>query len=233
MPIEQTIAKTDWKLQVEGLNAQYEAEAFELGPCASYALIHDPKRLGFVLSRYKFCAKMLEGKESALEVGCGDGFGIPIMAQAVGRLHCLDWNDPNLQSVPQRLAHLKNVTYGCLDVTKDQPKGTYDAAYSIDVLQHIEPEREAAFFRHLCASLSPAGVFVVGTPNKMAAPHASPQGQAQFINLKTAPDLRALLSRYFINTFVFSMNDEVIHTGYHPMAQYLFAIGAGIRPADY
>ena len=58
-----------------------------LGPWTSYNLIRDPKHNLFVLARYKFCAKMLEGKEFVVEVGCGDGFGIPIMAQAVKRLH--------------------------------------------------------------------------------------------------------------------------------------------------
>jgi hypothetical protein len=28
---------------------------------------------------------------------------------------------------------------------------------------------------------------------------------------------------------MFSMNDEVVHTGFQPMAHYLFAIGAGTR----
>ena len=44
----------------------------------------DPKRLAFVLSRYKFAAKMLSGKDRVLEVGCGDGFPIRILLQEVG-----------------------------------------------------------------------------------------------------------------------------------------------------
>ena len=35
---------------------------------------NDPKHLSFTLARYKFCAKLLDGKNTALEVGCGDGF---------------------------------------------------------------------------------------------------------------------------------------------------------------
>ena len=37
--------------------------------------------MAFVLSRYKFLAKMLNDKTNVLEVGCGDGFGAPIIAQ--------------------------------------------------------------------------------------------------------------------------------------------------------
>ena len=51
-----------------------------LGPHTSSAFSLDPKHLVFTLSRYKFVAKMLSGRESALEVGCGDGFGAAIEA---------------------------------------------------------------------------------------------------------------------------------------------------------
>ncbi len=36
--------------------------------------------------------------------------------------------------------------------------------------------------------------------------------------------MKALLEHYFENVFLFSMNDEVVHTGYYPMAHYLFAV---------
>jgi hypothetical protein len=42
------------------------------------------------------------------------------------------------------------------------------------------------------------------------------------------PDLKATMSRNFHNVFMFSMNDEVVHTGYHKMAHYLFAVYAEI-----
>lgn len=41
---------------------------------------NDPKMLVFMAVRYKFVAKMLSGLGSVIEVGCGDGFGAPIVA---------------------------------------------------------------------------------------------------------------------------------------------------------
>jgi hypothetical protein len=38
-------------------------------------------------------------------------------------------------------------------------------------------------------------------------------------------NFRRLTQKYFHNVFMFSMNDEVVHTGYHKMAHYLVAIG--------
>jgi hypothetical protein len=34
------------------------------------------------------------------------------------------------------------------------------------------------------------------------------------------------MEEYFHSVFMFSMNDEVVHTGYHKMAHYLFAVAA-------
>ena len=52
----------------------------------------DPKRLTFMLSRYKFVAKMLEGSKEVLEIGCGDGFGARIVAQHVQNLNITDYD---------------------------------------------------------------------------------------------------------------------------------------------
>ena len=69
----------------EGIEYQF-IKSIALGPWTTYSLLDDPKHMAFVLSRYKFVAKMLEGRQSVLEVGCGDAFGAPIVAQAVRHL---------------------------------------------------------------------------------------------------------------------------------------------------
>jgi len=33
--------------------------------------------------------------------------------------------------------------------------------------------------------------------------------------------------RHFHEAFIFSMNDEVVHTGFYPLAHYLFALCVG------
>ena len=53
----------------------------------------DPKRLVFVLSRYKFVEKILSGAATALEVGCADAWGSRIFQQEVGSLTVSD-SDP-------------------------------------------------------------------------------------------------------------------------------------------
>src|SRR5687768_15744146 len=61
-----------------------------LGPYTSHIWRTDPRHLGFLLARYKFVAKMLEGKNQVIEVGCGDCFGIPVVLQTVKSVHAID-----------------------------------------------------------------------------------------------------------------------------------------------
>src|SRR5262249_30508557 len=63
-----------------------------LGLRANAAWHADPKRLGIVLSRYKFVAKMLSGKTRVLEVGCGDGWASRVVKQEVETLVGVDFD---------------------------------------------------------------------------------------------------------------------------------------------
>jgi 2-polyprenyl-3-methyl-5-hydroxy-6-metoxy-1,4-benzoquinol methylase len=216
-----------WNLHVEATNDQFATKELNLGPWTSYSLINDPKHMAFVLSRYKFCAKMLDGKSSVLEVGCGDAFGAPIVAQAVDKLHCVDWEERNTEGNRRRLSTLKNITFDTVDISVDTLPGKYDGIFNIDVIEHLEPEYEKAFVENMVQCLNQQGVMIIGTPNETASEHATFRSDHQHINLKTAGSLKSLMDNYFHNTFIFSMNDELIHTGYYPMAHYLFAMGVG------
>lgn len=151
--MSQTELKTTWNNYKDGTEGAFHNPEVPIGPWTSYNLMRDPKHNLFVLSRYKFCAKMLEGKDFVIEVGCGDGFGIPIMAQAVKRLHCIDWDERNLEGCARRLKHLKNVTYEKIDLNQTTVRSNADGLFSVDVIEHIELENEDRFMRNLCGLL--------------------------------------------------------------------------------
>ncbi len=213
----------------EGTDYQFAAPELRVGPWTSYSLMHDPKHMGFVLSRYKFCAKMLEGKQSVLEVGCGDGFGLPVVAQDVGTLHAADWDQRLLEGNARRLAHLGNVFYHHCDFNTASLDLQVDGAYTIDVIEHLDPASEGTFLGNLVRCLKPGGVLITGTPNVTASAHATPRSEVQHINLKSMASLRQLMEAYFEQVFMFGMNDEVLHTGYGPMCHYLWSLAVGVR----
>jgi len=201
-----------------------------MGPMSGQVWREDPRRLVFLLARYKFVSKMLVGKKSAIEFGCGDGFGMRVVAQTVESVHGVDF-DEEFVTWAQRDAERESVncTFSLLDFVKDVPPGRYEASYSLDVIEHIPESLERLYVDHLADVLAPGGVCIVGSPNITATPYASPVSLEGHINLKSAETLRATLARRFENVFIFSMNDEVVHTGFSPMAHYLFALCVGVR----
>ncbi len=189
----------------------------------------DPKRLVFVLSRYKFVAKMLSGKNRVLEVGCGDGFPVRIVLQEVGSVHGIDIDPIFIEDIRERMDEKWTFTSAVHDILSGPVEGQYDAAYSLDVLEHIPKKEERKFIENIVKSLSKTGTLIIGMPSLESQSYASPLSKVGHVNCKMGGDLKALILDYFDNVFMFSMNDEVVHTGFQPMAQYLFAIGAGVK----
>lgn len=217
--------RKSWKLHFEATVDQFAQKEISLGPWTSYSLVNDPKHMAFVLSRYKFVSKMLNKKNKILEIGCGDGFGAPIIAQNAEYLLCIDWEERNIEGNKRRLNHLKNTEFKHIDITKNIPQENFDAAFSIDVIEHLLPEDEKLFMNNTLEALNEDGICIIGTPNETSSRYASHRSDHQHINLKDGKTMFSLLDEYFQNSFVFSMNDEVVHTGYHPMAHYLFGMG--------
>ena len=189
----------------------------------------DPRRLVFLLSRYKFVAKMLSGKQRVIEVGCADAFGTRLVLQEGCRVTATDFDPVFIDDARERMA---SEGWACDTRVHDildgpVPPADYDAAYSLDVFEHIVPEKEDLFVGHIAQSLTRSGVAVIGSPSLQSQAYASPGSKAGHVNCKDGKAYKAVMERHFENVFLFSMNDEVVHTGFHPMAHYLFALCAG------
>jgi cyclopropane fatty-acyl-phospholipid synthase-like methyltransferase len=197
----------------------------EMGPMSGATWRGDPRRLTFMLARYKFVSKMLAGKSSVVEIGCGDGFGMRMVLQTVERGVGIDFDPVFIEwARSQALKEGIPAEFILHDVTAAPPPGQFDAAYSLDVIEHIEPEIEGRFIANIAAALKPDGLCFIGTPNITSAPYASEPSRIGHINLKSAETLTASLAPVFQHVFIFSMNDEMVHTGFSPMAHYLMAM---------
>jgi 2-polyprenyl-3-methyl-5-hydroxy-6-metoxy-1,4-benzoquinol methylase len=203
-----------------------------LGMRANAAWHLDPKRLGIVLSRYKFVAKMLEGKARVLEVGCGDAWASRVVKQSVGSLVGIELLPEWVEDARQGMEEAWKFEVHQHDMLTGPVAGGFDAAYALDVLEHIPPVDEDLFIRNIVASIDAPGVLILGLPSLESQPYASPGSKEGHVNCKTAPDLKALMQKSFHDVFIFSMNDEVVHTGFHKLAHYLFALCVGKRDAS-
>lgn len=197
----------------------------QLGLMSSQVWRDDPRRLLFVLARYKFVAKMFSGMKKVLEVGCADAFGTRVVRQEVAEVVATDFDPVFIERNRQRISPQWPITFKVHDMMAAPLADGFDGAYAVDVLEHIPAADEAKFLGNIAASLSPQGVCLIGSPSLQSQVYASPPSKAGHVNCKDAPGMRATLARHFHNVFIFSMNDEVVHTGFHPLAHYLWALG--------
>lgn len=195
-----------------------------LGLMTNQAWRDDPKRLAFTFARYKFVAKMFSGLERVLEVGCADAFATRIVVQEVKHLTAVDFDPLFVEDVRARMNERWRFECFAHDLLTGPVSGKFDGIYALDVLEHIQPKDERAFLSNMVASLAPHGTMIIGMPSLESQAYASEISKEGHVNCKTMPDLKRTLGAFFHNVFMFSMNDEVVHTGYHKMAHYLLAL---------
>ncbi|HYM32816.1 MAG TPA: class I SAM-dependent methyltransferase [Candidatus Cybelea sp.] len=226
-----TTARTKEKQYEDCLVVDETAGRARLGVMSNQVWHDDPKRLAFVLARYKFVAKMLSGLPRVLEVGCADAFATRIVQAEVGFVTATDLDPVFIADARTRLDPKWPMDLAVHDMLEAPMPGGFDGVYCLDVLEHIDAKRETRFVGNLAQSIKAQGVCIVGMPSLSSQAHASPQSKIGHINCKSAPDLKKLMRQHFHNVFVFSMNDEVVHTGFYPMAHYYFALCCGRKAA--
>lgn len=187
----------------------------------------NPKQLLFILARYKFVARMFSGFATVLEIGCGDATGSRLVQQEVRRLRAVDFDEVFIQDALARMDPDWPMDLAVHDLLEGPVPGSFDGIYALDVLEHIPREKEDFFIRNTTASLKDDGVLIFGMPSLESQPYASAPSKAGHVNCKSGADFKALMEKYFSRVFIFSMNDEVLHTGFHPMSHYLFALCCG------
>lgn len=201
-----------------------------MGVHTSYGWEVDPKRLGFTAARYKFVAKMLEGKKSVLEVGCGDAFFSRVVRQHLAKEACLQVVDINRGYIGSAKKNNPKdgrwrIYPGDWDIL-ESPLGPFEAVYCLDLFEHIREEDKLLGNLAKCAP-----VCIVGAPSLESQAYASEISKLEHVNCKTKEGLREAMQRHFSQVFMFGMNDEVLHTGMMPA--YLFALGVNagvVRP---
>ena len=78
--------------------------------------------------------------------------------------------------------------------------------------------------KNIVESLSINGTLIIGMPSLESQVYASEASKLGHVNCKSGSELSEFCKKYFNNVFSFSMNDEVLHTGFFPMSQYIYTM---------
>lgn len=196
-----------------------------LGINTSYIYSKDPKYLGFLISRHKFIGKLISNFKNVLEIGCAEGFSSSIISQFVKKIYAIDNFPKHIEQAQETTArHFKNITFKEHDIINAPVLKNFDAAYSMDVLEHIDKKQENIFMKNILKSLSKDGVLLLGTPSIYSQKFTSEENIKSHINCKTDIELKNLCKKYFKNVFLFSSNDEIVHTGFEKMSNYYIVL---------
>jgi hypothetical protein len=149
--------------------------------------------------------------------------------QTVNKLTISDFDPVFIEDARRRDDPDWPIEYLLHDMTKEPTDRKYNAIYSVDVLEHINQKDEDTFLSNICKSLKPDGTAIIGIPSIESQQYASPASKAGHVNCKTGADFKGFMSGYFHHVFLFSMNDEVVHTGFDKMAHYLFCVCCGVK----
>jgi 2-polyprenyl-3-methyl-5-hydroxy-6-metoxy-1,4-benzoquinol methylase len=193
----------------------------------SYNFRNDPKRLAFVLSRYKFAATIGAHNRTVLELGCGEGIGASLLAESAVSYTGIDLDDVAILTARNNYSLPKfNFIY---DDFMGKSFGAFHTVVSLDVIEHIYPQHEELYFETIINNLNQDGIAIVGTPNITSASYASKASNLGHVNLFSQSRLKEVLERYFHTVFPFGMNDEMMHTGYAAMAHYILCVACNRR----
>jgi len=204
-----------------------------LSPESTSQFVLDPSYWLWRLSRYKHVSRILDGRKSVLEIGCGDGFASPMVASCVESLHCVEFLPDLFKYADENLSPLfNNLTFSNFSFPEDfdsllasSPNSSgYDAVFCLDVFEHIQPSKAPEFTLYASRIIRPDGIYIVGIPSLESQAFASEGSKIGHVNCLSRQGLRDHLDSYFGNVVLLGINDETLHTGFAPMTHYHLAI---------
>ena len=214
--------KSNWDCVAEYMKDKKRDISF--GKYASYWFYKTPRRMLHSLSYYKFAAKMIGNNKSVLDVGCNEGLGTLTLSKECGFAKGIDF-DIDAISVAKKNFEGEKLHFSEEDILKMKSREKWDAIVNFDVIEHILPENNNEFFLSLVRNLDSKGLVVIGTPSLISQEYASEVSKKGHVNIYSPERLENEMKKHFSFVFMFSAHDEVIHTGYLPLAHYLIAIG--------
>jgi 2-polyprenyl-3-methyl-5-hydroxy-6-metoxy-1,4-benzoquinol methylase len=207
------------------INKVYEdySGGVTLSPEYAYFVQNDMMQFFIRLARYKFVARMLKKTDRVLDVGCGSGLGSIFISQYCNFVYGIDIKSTEINDA-KRINHRNNLEFGCQDLYEVEKNKHFDVVVAIDVIEHYPVIKGINLIKEMSKHLNQNGILLIGTPSKYSYPYQGKLSQASHIHCYDQQELVNQVGKYFGRTFAYSMNDELVHTGFSKLAWYYFVI---------
>lgn len=212
----------EYRKHIEELYFKYK-NGINLPPEYAQFVQEDLLRLCIRLARYKFIARIIKKTDYLLEVGCGSGLGSIFLSQHCSHVTGIDVKTTEIEEAII-LNKRDNVSFIVQDFFNFPNGDLYDVLVALDVIEHLSEKQGLIFIEKAAKQLKPTGMMIIGTPSIYSYPYQSKLSQASHIKCYDQKELEILIENRFGRTISFSMNDELVHTGYYKMAWYYFVL---------
>lgn len=212
-----------YKRLVEDLYRQY-SEGVKLSPEYASFVHNNMMHLLIRLARYKFVARMVKKSDRVLEVGSGSGLGSIFLGQHCAHVTGLDVKTTEVEEA-RSINKRENVEFKVGDIFETISEQPYDVVVALDVIEHMPEEQGQKLVKAMADNLKDDGMLVIGSPSLYSYDYQGPLSKASHVKCYDKDELVKLIENYCGRTIAFSMNDEMVHTGFHKMAWYYFVLG--------
>ena len=185
----------------------------------------DPLMFFINLSRHKFAGRHLKRSDRVMDAGCGAGVGTVMLAAFAGHAVGVDYDEELIAQCREQYGDNPRLEFRQANLLVGPPeREAFDAVVCLDVVEHFQRRDAETVMRNLSASLKEGGVAIVGTPNSVSAPYASPRRKASHPFEYDPKTFGELLACGFQRRSIYAMTDEVVSTAFLNLAWYLMGV---------
>lgn len=191
-------------------------------------ILSDPLMATIKLSRYKFVSKMLDINDEIIDVGCGGGFSTLYFSKfcksAIGididigrRKEWNEFKDSKTKFLLQDATKLQNTNLEA------------NCIVSVDFIEHIEKKKGVEFIKNCKIYLDNQinkknKMLILGTPSFYSRKYRAKHNLKHHKYEYKPDELNEICKKFFSRTFLFMMNDELIHTGFNKLGWFFFVV---------
>ncbi|MEA5139297.1 class I SAM-dependent methyltransferase [Arcicella rigui] len=173
---------------------------------ASSEIISDNPVHQRLLFPYIEAAKFISG--NLLEIGCGTGRGVAVLAQSVSNYTGVDKNEPLMLKLTAEYPEFKFIDM-FLPPLKGLADNSFDYIVTFQVIEHIEDDNE--FIKEAHRVLKPGGKLVLTTVNRKFSLSRNPWHVREYL----AHELKGLILKHFA-----SIETKGVHGNEKVMSYY-------------
>ena len=158
---------------------------------------------------YQLATKYINREDRLLDIACGDGFGLCVMADYTRHIDGADISPEIIQIAKEKCKNLNNVKLHVEDVLNMTfADNTFDIITSFETIEHVEPE---SYFREIQRVLKHGGRFILSTPqNSLGHIPINSQHNHEY----SLEEIQNMTSKYFkIHEIIGIKQGCIIHEG--------------------